>query len=188
MKHIVIVNGKPSSGKTMFEHYCKQYLDDIEYAHCHVVSSIDYIKNIYRKLGWNGHKTDKARKDLSILKEMWVDNCNGSIKHIFDFIFKLDKNEDHVVFVDIREESEIIKLSEILEALQVLDIKYYKMLIERPDNDGLEYGNKSDDMAGSNKSLYNVFVDNSRTLDDLRTAAHEFINDLFDININEEEY
>ena len=186
MKYVIIVNGKPQSGKTMFEHYCRQYLDDIEYAQCHIISSIDPIKAIYRKLGWDGEKTDKARKDLSTLKKMWIDNCNGPIKYIVDMILKLDKDEDHVIFVDIREESEIITLSETLDALQILDIKCSKILIERPDNNGIEYGNKSDDMVGNNKSLYTAGVDNSGTLDDLRIAAHEFINDLFNIKYTEE--
>lgn len=188
MKYVVIVNGKPESGKTMFEHYCRQYLDDIEYARCHIVSTIDPIKNIYKKLGWDGEKTDKARKELSILKKMWVDNCNGPLKYTIEYILKANNEEDHVIFIDIREESEIIALSEALEALQILDIRCTKLLVKRPDVDGLEYGNKSDDMVGNNESIYNAFVDNSGTLDNLRMAAHEFINDIFDINVNMEEY
>jgi hypothetical protein len=183
MKYVVIVNGKPESGKTTFERECRDYLDKTEYAFCHIKSSIDPIKEVYRKLGWNGEKTDTARKHLSELKKIWVDTCNGAVRHIVDYILKLNNDDNHVIFVDIREESEIIALSDILDALQVLDIKYYKMLIERPDIDGLEYGNKSDDMVGRNGSLYNVYVCNDGTLDDLRSAAHEFIEDLNNNNV-----
>lgn len=188
MKYIIIMNGKPESGKTTFENMCRDYLNDIEYAHCHIISTIDPIKDIYKKLGWNGKKTDKARKELSILKKMWIDNCNGPTKYITNYIFELNRREDHVVFVDIREESEIIALADILNALQPIDIKCYKCLVERPDNAGLEYGNKSDDMVGNNKSLYDIGIDNSGTLDDLRKASYKFINDLFDIEMNMEEY
>lgn len=178
MKYVIIVNGKPESGKTTFERECRRYINDIECAYCHIVSSIDPIKDIYRKLGWDGKKTDKARKDLSNLKKMWIDNCNGPLKYIVEYVLKLDNNEDHVVLVDVREESEIIALSDTLNVLQVLDIKHYTVLIERPDNDGIEYGNKSDDMVGNNRSLYDIGIDNSGTLDDLYAAVHQFIDDI----------
>ena len=183
MKYVIIVNGKPESGKTAFEIACKQYLDNNEYACCSIISTIDPIKNIYRQLGWDGRKTDKARKDLSALKKMWIDNCNGPLRYVLDYVLKLDNNDgDHVVFVDIREESEIVVLSEALDALQVLGIKCHKILVERPDIDGLEYGNKSDDMAGNNKSLYDIGICNSGDLNDLDMSAKQFIEDLLRVD------
>lgn len=179
MKHVIIVNGKPESGKTTFAKECKYRIDGLEYAHCHTISSIDPIKDIYKKLGWNGKKTEKARKDLSILKKMWSENCNGSIKHIVDYVLGLDNSEDHIVFVDIREEAEIIELSEILQALYAIDIRCMKLLITRAEYNLAEYGNRSDDMVGSNLSIYDIVIKNDGDLDDLYEKAREFVDTIF---------
>lgn len=180
MKYVIIVNGKPGSGKTTFENRCSNYLDETEYAYGHIISSVGPIKEIYEKLGWNGEKTEKARKDLSTLKQMWIDNCNGPIRYVVNYILELSNDDDHVVFVDIREESEIIALREVLDPLQVIDIRCTTLLIERPDNDGLEYGNKSDDMVGSNRSIYDVVIKNDSTLEHLSKFAETFINKLLE--------
>jgi hypothetical protein len=181
MKHVIIVNGKPESGKTTFEMECRDTINGLEYAHCHIVSSIDPIKEIYRKLGWNGNKTEKARRELSILKKMWSENCNGSIKYIVNYVLKLDNKEDHVIFVDIREEAEIIELSEILQALYVIDIRCTKLLITRAECNLSEYGNKSDDMVGTNISIYDRIIKNDTDKTALYDKAHDFVDSIFGI-------
>lgn len=183
MKYVVIVNGKPKSGKTTFEKECIRYLDEHEIAHGHILSSIDPIKDIYMKLGWNGVKTDKARKDLSILKNIWIGNNNGPTMYIIDEVMKLPVYEDHIIFVDIREESEIIKLMGVLEPLSILGIKYVTVFIDRPDNSCTEYGNKSDDMVGNNMSIYKCTIMNGGRIGQLLEMARNFIN----VIIEEEE-
>lgn len=178
MKYVVIVNGKPESGKTTFETGCKRYINDTELAWCHIVSSIDPVKDIYRKLGWDGNKTDKARKELSILKKIWMDNCNGPLTYIVNYVMNLEKDEDHVIFVDIREESEIEKIVEVFNALYMLNIKCTTVFINRPDNDGIEYGNKSDDMVGNNMSIYNHIINNDGGVDKLLGLSYKFIEDV----------
>lgn len=179
MKYVVIVNGKPESGKTTFQRKCINYLDENESAYGYTVSSIAPIKDIYKKLGWNGEKTDKARKELSILKKMWIDNCNGPIKHIVEYVMKLSDTDDHVVFVDIREEEEIENIVEVFNTLRLLDIRCKTVLVKRPDNDGIEYGNKSDDMVGNKMSLYDHIINNDGNINDLQKLAEKFINILF---------
>ena len=63
---IVVVNGKPTSGKSTFESLCT----GLGRAHCYVYSSIDYVKTIARQCGWNGEKTPENRKFLSDLKDL----------------------------------------------------------------------------------------------------------------------
>ena len=179
MKYVVIVNGKPGSGKTTFQNMCIRHLDREDMAYGYIHSSIDPIKKIYGKLGWDGKKTDKARKDLSILKQMWIDNCNGPLKHMVDYVMKLDNDSDHVIFVDIREESEIIKFKDTFDALDVLDIKCTTVFINRADNAGIEYGNKSDDDAGRNMTIYESVIHNLDSVDNLSNLAERFINNLF---------
>lgn len=178
MKYIIIVNGKPGSGKTTFQRKCKEYLELDESAQFHSISSIDYIKDVYRALGWNSVKTDKARKDLSILKQMWIDNCNGPLNQLFKYVVELPCNEDHMIFVDVREESEIIKYVETFQSLRDVGIICTTLFISRPESDFEEFGNKSDDNAGKNMSLYKYNISNIGTIDDLDQWVEEFINRL----------
>ena len=180
MKYVVIVNGKPGSGKTTFQRYCINYLDETDLAYGYIHSSIAYIKDIYMQLGWDGKKTEKARKDLSILKKMWIDTCNGPLKHIVDYMVKLDDDNDHVVFVDVREESEIIKFKETFDALNPIGIVCTTVFIDRNDNVGIEYGNKSDDNIGQNMSLYEHTIHNDRSIAHLNHYAEEFMKQLLE--------
>lgn len=183
MKYVIIVNGKPGSGKTTFQNMCRECLEIDESACFHSISSIDYIKDLYKKLGWNGVKTDRSRKDLSTLKQMWINNCNGPLKQLFDYVTNLSCNEDHMIFVDVREESEIIKYVETFKPLIDVDIVCTTVFVQRADSDFEEFGNKSDDNVGKNMSLYKYVVTNNYTLDDLRDHAEEFVNRLpYDIN------
>lgn len=181
MKHVVIVNGKPESGKTTFENECINLLDKSEMAHGHIWSSIDFIKEVYKSFGWDGVKTPKARKHLSELKKIWVETSNGPVGHILNkIIIELTYYEDHVVFVDIREENEIIEMSEILKSLRPIGITCTTMLVTREDCNGLEYGNKSDDSVGQNESLYEHIINNNGTVDELREQARNFIKKLLE--------
>lgn len=179
MKYVVIVNGKPGSGKTTFQNMCREYLEMDESAHFHSISSIDYIKSVYQHaLGWNGIKTEKARKDLSILKQMWIDNCNGPLQQLLKYVVELPCDEDHMIFVDVREESEIIKYVETFQSLRNIDIMCTTLFIHRAESDFEEFGNKSDDNVGKNMSLYKYKIANNGTIDDLNGFAEELINRL----------
>lgn len=180
MKHVVVVNGKPQAGKTTFQEMCIKYLDRTKMAHGHIISSIDYIKDVYRQLGWDGNKTDKARKDLYDLKQMWIDNCNGPISYIMKYVTGLYSAGDHVVFVDVREESEIIKFMETFNALRPIGIACTAVFIDRPDNAGIEFGNKGDDMAGSNMSIYDTIISNAGNIEWFGEQAEKFIDSLME--------
>lgn len=182
MIYIVLVNGKPESGKTTFEEHCLYYADSTKSAYAEMHSSIDYIKDIYKKLGWNGIKTDKARKDLSILKQIWIDNCNGPlnaiVKRAMDLRYDddyLSKNKDYIVFTDVREESEIIKYKEAFEGLEHIGIRCIALFVLRPDYDSLEYNNKSDNNVGSNMSLYDYIINNNDDINHLMNEVNAFM-------------
>ena len=79
MVKVVVVNGRPGVGKSEFERQCV--------AQCNlfhrttgfslgrdlwidVTSTVDFVKEIAAKCGWNGEKTPKNRKFLSNLKDL----------------------------------------------------------------------------------------------------------------------
>lgn len=180
MKYVIIVNGKPESGKTTFERFCRDYIEANEYGWCHIVSSIDPIKEIYKQLGWNGRKGDKERKHLSDLKKIWIESCNGPTQYLANYVLQLQDNGDSFIFTDIREESEIIKMKEVMDALKIVGIKCETVLIDRRYVDGIEHGNKSDDDVGKNKSIYNTVIHNGGdSLDEFRDYANMFVEDLY---------
>lgn len=181
MKYVIIVNGKPESGKTTFEHFCRDYVERNEYGWVHIVSSIDPIKEIYKQLGWKGNKGDKERKHLSDLKKIWIESCNGPTKYLVDYVMQLKDDGDSFIFTDVREESEIIKLKEVFDAISIIDIKCETVLIKRNHVEGIEHGNKSDDDVGQNESLYTTIVHNGGDdLEELRAYANMFIEDLYE--------
>lgn len=181
MKYVIITNGVPGSGKTSFQLMCKDYLEVEQSAHYHNISSIDYVKHIYKMLGWDGTtKSDAVRKDLSILKKMWIRNCDGPLAQALDYVCRLSMNEDHVIFIDVREESEIAKYVEAFGAIKCICIKCATVFISRNEVSGIEHGNKSDDNVGKNMSLYDYVVNNDGTLEDLKTCAIDTINEIME--------
>ena len=61
---IIVINGRGGVGKDEFIKWCREANNDI-----YSVSSVDYVKEIARLIGWNGEKDVKGRKFLSDLKD-----------------------------------------------------------------------------------------------------------------------
>ena len=78
---IFIVNGRGGAGKTSFE----KMIVEIAAAHNQkiaVLSTIDYVKDIAKSIGWDGTKTLENRRMLSDLKDLltrWNDSPHQSV-------------------------------------------------------------------------------------------------------------
>jgi len=71
---IIIVNGSSGVGKDEFANLFKK---NYQYK-CYNWSTIDKVKKISEhNFGWNGDKTDEARKFLSEIKRIWTEFNNG---------------------------------------------------------------------------------------------------------------
>jgi hypothetical protein len=102
---IIIINGSASVGK---DEFVKVFKKNYKYK-CINWSTIDEVKKISKKnFGWNGEKTDEARKFLSEIKRVWTEFNNGPFN---DMIQKINKNniENTIHFVHCREPHEIQK-------------------------------------------------------------------------------
>jgi hypothetical protein len=180
MKYVVIVNGKPESGKDTFINKCCKYIDDNEIAHCKSVSSIDPVKKVLKDLGWDGIKTNSARAMLSMLKEFWASNNNGPTGYLINNVLtdKTSSNEDVVIFTHIREPKEIEKFRNAMKALEPLGIKVCTILVTRYEADK-EYGNAADDNVLEYK--YDYCIKNDGSLDDLKNHAVWFIDAIMEV-------
>ena len=79
-----------------------------------VISTIDPVKKIYRDFfGWDGIKTDEDRKNLFNLKQMWINVGNGPSKWLIDTLTSLAFDGCEIVFIMVREHSELMRAAEI---------------------------------------------------------------------------
>ena len=66
---ILIINGKPRTGKSIF---CNTAFQKCGLVYC--FSTIDEVKRLARYLGWDGKKDEKGRKFLSDIKDAVILN------------------------------------------------------------------------------------------------------------------
>ena len=169
---VIIVNGQPSSGKTLFEQYCQDYLG---HHRCLIRSSIDCIKNLASICGWNGVKDERSRKFLSDLKKLTTEYNEYPRKDIEDYLLSWEESLigdfDHdilrVLFVDIREPHEIEKFVKYFNAQTVL--------VMRADAETITSNDSDRDIFNY---TYDYIIANDGPKEALRQSAREFIDTL----------
>lgn len=171
---IVIVNGAPGSGKTTFENFCQEIMDD----YCQMRSTVDLVKEIALfYTGWNGEKDLKSRKFLSDLKDLLTEfndvpfNDIVRFKNVWEDELEMYniKDHSHILLVDSREPEEIMRFKRELGAVTVL--------IRRASAEMAETSNHAD--ANVLNCDYDYEIDNNGSLDELRAKAVEFLDLIF---------
>lgn len=172
---VVIVNGRPGSGKTTFENMCQ----DILKSRCIIVSTIDGIKSMARYGGWDGKKEPKDRKFLSDLKDLFTAYNNFPFNYVVDKIKTYEAelktydiiDQPHVVFVDCREPQEIEKFKNYYGK------KATTLIIWRASTDFNETSNHADEDVWKYK--YDCIIENSGSLEELNAKAEGFLDLIF---------
>lgn len=184
---VVIINGKPQSGKDTFCKYAQGYCDDDESANTLIISSVDPLKEMLTQLGWDGTKTDKIRDMLMDMKQLWVQNQDGPTMFLFNNILEFHKTctgEDNIVFVHIREPEEIKKLVNALTGFESMGIDVISLLVIREGGedtpDQPAETRRSDDEALINSYEYDVTINNDEDLIKLQELAAEFVDKLLE--------
>ena len=174
---IVIVNGAPGSGKTSFENFCQEIMDD----YCQMRSTVDLVKEIaFFYTGWDGKKDLKSRKFLSDLKDLLTEfndvpfNDIVRFKNVWEDELEMYnvQNHPHILLVDSREPEEIMRFKRELGAVTVL--------IRRASAEMAETSNHAD--ANVLNCDYDYEIDNNGSLDELRVKAVEFLDLIFEKN------
>ena len=178
MVKVVVINGKPGSGKTTFESFCldicnhgipgfngdKRMVVDI-------CSTVDFVKEIAIECGWDGTKTLENRRFLSDLKDLLTRWNDVPYKKILARAEQLDTWNsynyfDWILFVDCREPAEIQKLKERLNATTVLirrDSVEYDEVSNHADADVFYYN-------------YDLTIYNNSDIIHLEDEARKFID------------
>lgn len=184
---VVIINGKPQSGKDTFCKYAQGYCDDDESANTLIISSVDPLKDMLTQLGWDGTKTDKIRDMLMDMKQLWVQNQDGPTMFLFNNILEFHKactGEDNIVFVHIREPEEIKKLVNALTGFESMGIDVISLLVVRKGGEDTPNQpaetRRSDDEALINSYEYDVTINNDEDLIKLQELAAEFVDKLLE--------
>ncbi len=135
MKQIIVMNGKGGVGKdTLCDGAAERY-------QTMNVSSIDPIKAIARQNGWDGGKDDASRRFLSELKRVFTEYNDLPTRYLKEKVQAFLEGDYELLFVHIRESSEIRKFVEAVKPVPCVTI-----LIRRAAVDvGHVYGNRSDD-------------------------------------------
>jgi hypothetical protein len=110
---VIVINGSNQTGKDKFVSFIKEYHSDTVYN----ISTVDKVKKICKKhCGWNGKKTDDARKFLSEFKRIWTEFNNGPFNDVCGKIQKKylenDMNDVVLFFIHCREPKEIQKFKD----------------------------------------------------------------------------
>lgn len=167
-KFVFVINGAGGVGKDT--------LCNLAAKHFRVknVSSITPIKQIASQCGWNGEKTDKARKFLADLKSLTVAYNDYPTSWVLAEYRSFLESDDEILFVHIREGSEIAKFVAGTEG------KALTLLIRggrRFHRKSASYGNKADDEVENYRYDY-VFY-NDRPLPETEGAFVAFLNRIF---------
>lgn len=166
---IIIINGPPCAGKNQFVDYCRKHC-----VWCGEASTVDFVKEIATKCGWNGQKDSNARAFLSALKDaMTAYNDLPARKmetavRVFqnDMEYYGASSESGVFFIHCREPQEIDKLVKRLGAKT--------LFVERAATNKIMPSNHAD--ADVDKYEYDYRIDNNGTLGDLDRAAEDFLH------------
>ena len=184
---VVIINGKPQSGKDTFCKYAQGYCNDDESANTLIISSVDPLKEMLTQLGWDGTKTDKIRDMLMDMKQLWIQNQDGPTMFLFNNILEFHKactGEDNIVFVHIREPEEIKKLVNALTGFESMGIDVISLLVIRKGGEDTPNQpaetRRSDDEALINSYGYDVTINNDEDLIKLQELAAEFVDKLLE--------
>lgn len=170
MVKIVIINGRPRAGKSLFVKLC---LDILRYQG-REASTVDLVKYLAEECGWDGAKTLKNRKFLSDLKDLlaeWNDVPYKNIqirKQIFEKSLNLFSNKepkDGILFVHCREPEEIQKFKDRDNAIT--------LLIRREAVENDEQSNHADSEVFNFN--YDYIIENNGTIEELEKKARDFL-------------
>ena len=185
MKYVVIINGRPASGKTTLNHMIADRVAKTQKnTDTTIISTIDYIKQIYMKLGWDGiSKTNEDRSNLSYLKNIYINKCDGPLMDIVSIVAHSDDKINHIFLVDCRESKEIEKIAFAMKILaKCQDVVFVTVYVRREEAAELfnKYGNSSDDIS-LDQYNYDYVVMNDGSLVELGDAANELVHMIIDV-------
>lgn len=160
-KSIIVINGIGGVGKDTLCELAAKHFKTMN------ISSIDPIKEIAARCGWQGGKDEKSRRFLSDLKHLCAEYNDFPTMWLMANYLTFLMSDDQFLFVHIREPEEIEKFVRATES------KVHTLLVrggKRFPQGTAPYGNDSDDCVENYN--YEFYFDNDGTLED---AENNFV-------------
>ena len=164
-KKIVVINGSGGVGKDAFVLLCQEELGADKVWN---YSSVDKVKEIAYACGWDGTKTEAARKFLSDLKDLTERFNEMPYRSMVEKIESFKRDEyAQILFLHIREPEQISRMCNEFNAASVL--------VTRAGHEQI-ISNHAD--AGVYEYTYDYEIHNNGTLDDLAKTAADWCDTL----------
>ena len=163
---IVIVNGKPRSGKDSFCKFVADYCDQNN-IYCDVWSTIDLEKEILEEYikpyEVNSNNDRGFLHDFKQLLNEYYDITFNDFKTIAD-------DNEGVTLIHSREWNEILRFKKYCEEQ---NIKFISVFVTGK-NENNEFTNWGDKFCDDRKNLYDYKIENNGSLEDLKKNAEKF--------------
>jgi hypothetical protein len=172
MRAVILINGKPRTGKDTFCYLSKEIVDCPVFS----LSSVNCVREIFGILDIEETKTEKQRGQMSELKA-YLSKWNVPNLDIIDRICKIaSQHDDFIVFVHVREPENIINLKSVFSKYDpMLRIFECKTLLLKRDTDGIFDAKANNDSDNNVDDYdYDVVIENNGSLDDLKEQVHKF--------------
>lgn len=157
---IILINGVANAGKDLFVECAK----DGNYP-VYNFSTVDFIKEAARNLGWDGAKDERGRRLLSDIKDALSLYDDIPFKKVLEKIKEIDES-NAVVFVHSREPKDISHWVELTGAKT--------LLIRRSAAEDVEHDNHADMEVFDYD--YDYVYSNNGDLNQLHNEAVSFVN------------
>lgn len=153
-----IINGEPQAGKDTLVSLFRDIIAEYE-NHKTVLnySSVDKVKELALKIGWDGVKDDKGRKLLSDLKSVLNDYNDLPYQSLIAFKKSSDVLlgiDNYYLFFHIREPEQIERLKKELNCITI---------IVTSNRISKKFNNKSDNSV--NNYNYDITIENNSSID-----------------------
>lgn len=165
-KIVVIVNGRPRSGKDTFCKYIIKYCEE-KGEYCDTWSTIDFEKELLEEIVNRPYDitSEKDRGFLSEFKQL--------INRYYDITFRdfvnLLEFYSGIFLIHTREWNEINRFKDYCKEN---NIKFITVFITSPNEQ--EFSNWSDTFCIDRKESYDILINNNGTLEDLKKYAEQF--------------
>ena len=164
-KTVIVINGAGGVGKDTLCEFAEKHFKVMN------VSSITPIKEIAAMCGWQGEKTDKARKFLSDLKALSIEYNDyptlWATERYKDFL----ESDYEIMFLHVREGEEIAKF------VRATDGRAKTLLVRGGSRmTKANYGNVSDDMVENYP--YDFYFVNDKSLEEAERDFVEFLKNM----------
>lgn len=159
MNKVFIINGMARAGKDTFCKFVSEF-----YPNTYHFSIVDSVKRQALQLGWDGVKDEKGRKFLNGLKNIIDEYNDNNFKEIVEKVNNTD-DTNKVFLIDMRELSDIERARKELNASIVLI-----------NNENVEQIKSNNADANVYNISYDIVIDNSGSLDELKDKAQYFVN------------